>query len=305
MSAKPGSPDPAAPARQAGRVAPTHHASGVGRRDVGAAETARANRSWWDAGADAYQAEHADFLGGPDQARFIWGPEGLDEALAQLLGPTAELAGRRVLEVGCGAAQCSRWLAGQGANVVGVDIAASQLGYARRHSTPAQPQAQAPALTGRLDLLLTDARTLPLAASSVDLACSAFGALSFVADARTVLREVHRVLRPGGRFAFSASHPMRWAFPDDPGPAGLTVASSYFDRTPYVETDDDGQPSYVEHHRTFGDWVAGISAAGFALTNVVEPEWPAGHTQSWGAWSPLRGRLMPGTAIFVCDKPDG
>jgi SAM-dependent methyltransferase len=295
--------DSSDPAHEAGRVAPTHHASGVGRREVGADETARANRRWWDAGAGDYQAEHADFLGGPDQARFIWGPEGLDEAVAQLLAPTAELAGRRVLEVGCGAAQCGRWLASQGADVVGIDISASQLGYARRHPIAAHPEAQA--LAGRVDFLLTDARAIPLAANSVDLACSAFGALPFVVDTSAVLREVDRVLRPGGRFAFSVSHPMRWAFPDDPGPAGLTVASSYFDRTPYVETDDDGQPSYVEHHHTFGDWVADISAAGFALTNVVEPEWPAGHTQSWGAWSPLRGKLMPGTAIFVCDKPGG
>ena len=95
MSAKPDSSNPRAPR--------TQNASAVGRREVGADETARANRRWWDAGADQYQTEHADFLGGPNQTRFIWGPEGLDEVVAQLLAPTAELAGRRVLEVGCGA----------------------------------------------------------------------------------------------------------------------------------------------------------------------------------------------------------
>ncbi len=36
-----------------------------------------------------------------------------------------------------------------------------------------------------------------------------------------VMREVARVLRPGGRWVFSVTHPVRWAFPDDPGPAGL------------------------------------------------------------------------------------
>ena len=40
---------------------------------------------------------------------------------------------------------------------------------------------------------------------------------------RAVMREVARVLRPGGRWVFSVTHPMRWAFPDDPGPEGLTV----------------------------------------------------------------------------------
>lgn len=66
---------------------------------------------------------------------------------------------------------------------------------------------------------------------------------------------VTRILRPGGRWVFSVNHPMRWMFPDDPGPAGLTVSIPYFSRTPYRETDDDGIVTYVEHHRTIGDRV--------------------------------------------------
>lgn len=261
----------------------------VGRRPVGAAETARANRGWWDAAADAYQRSHGAFL---RDVGFVWGPEGLDEAEAKLLGPT--LAGRRVVEVGCGAAQCARWLTAAGAQVVGFDLSGGQLAHARRLS----------ATSGiTVPLLQADAARIPLADASMDLACSAFGALPFVADAAAVLREVNRVLRPGGRFAFAVPHPIRWALPDDPGPAGLTVNSSYFDRTPYVETDDAGRASYVEHHRTLGDWVREIAGAGFALVDLIEPEWPDGHERIWGGWSPLRGRLIPGTAIFVCDKP--
>ena len=45
-----------------------------------------------------------------------------------------------------------------------------------------------------------------------------------------------------------------------------------------------------------------IVAAGFRLVDLVEPEWPAGHTQEWGQWSPLRGALLPGTAIYVCER---
>jgi SAM-dependent methyltransferase len=123
--------------------------------------------------------------------------------------------------------------------------------------------------------------------------------LPFVADATAVLAEVRRVLRTGGRFVFSVSHPIRWCFPDDPGPAGLTVRDSYFDRRPYVEYDDSGALSYVEHHRTLGDWVQQIVAAGLRLDGLVEPSWPDGLDEVWGGWSPLRGRLMPGTAIFL------
>jgi hypothetical protein len=102
---------------------------------------------------------------------------------------------------------------------------------------------------------------------------------------------------------FSVSHPVRWCFPDDPGAAGLRATSSYFDRRPYVEVDEHGRPTYVEQHRTLGDRVRELVAAGFVLRDLIEPEWPAGHEQIWGQWSPLRGRLFPGTAIFVSDLP--
>src|SRR5664279_4381279 len=99
------------------------------------------------------------------------------------------------------------------------------------------------------------ATALPFADGSFDIAFSAFGALQCVLDAERAVAEVARVLRPGGRFAFSVTHPIRWSMPDDPTAEGLVVTMSYFDRTPYVEQDEAGAPSYVEHHRTLGDWV--------------------------------------------------
>ncbi len=266
---------------------------GVSRRPVATAETVRANRRWWDDAADDYQREHGSFL---RDVGFIWCPEGLDEADAQLLGPTAALAGKRVVEIGCGAAQCARWLVSVGANVVAFDLSAGQLAHAKRLA----------ASTGiDVPLFQADAQALPLADASFDIVCSAFGALPFVADSAAVLREVARVLRPGGRFVFSVSHPLRWAFLDDPGSAGLTAVTSYFDRMPYVEQDDDSHATYVEHHRTLGDRVREIVASGLVINDLVEPEWPTDHQQIWGGWSPLRGQLIPGTAIFVCDKPGG
>jgi SAM-dependent methyltransferase len=269
---------------------PTPHGpSAVGYRPTGPAESARANRLWWDAQAGAYQDEHGGFLGDAD---FVWCPEGLRETDAGLLG---EVAGRDVLEVGCGAAQCARWLTAQGARSTAFDVSAGMLREARRldaRSGTAVPR-----------LVQADAQRLPFRDRAFDVVCSAFGGVPFVADSARVMSEVARVLRPGGRFAFSVTHPTRWAFPDDPGPEGLTVRQSYFDRTPYVELDQDGRAVYVEHHRTLGDRVRELVAAGLVLIDVVEPEWPAGHVREWGQWSPLRGALMPGTAVFVADKP--
>ncbi|OEU96938.1 class I SAM-dependent methyltransferase [Streptomyces oceani] len=260
------------------------------RRAAGSIESSRANRAWWDRNADDYQREHGAFLG---DSEFVWGPEGLTETAAGLLGPVDQLPGRRVLEIGAGAAQCARWLAARGARPVALDVSYGQLRHARRiggtqHVT--------------VPLVQADAGRLPFRDASFDLACSAYGALPFVAEPGAVLREAHRVLRPGGRLVFSVTHPLRWALPDEPGPEGLTVAASYFDRTPYVEQGEDGHAVYVEHHRTVGDRVRDVVGAGLRLIDLVEPEWPSWNRQEWGGWSPLRGALIPGTAIFVCER---
>jgi SAM-dependent methyltransferase len=262
--------------------------TGVARRPVGGAESERASRAWWDADAADYLAEHGRDIGEVD---FVWCPEGLREADARLLG---DVTGARVLEVGCGSAPCSRWLAGAGAHPVALDLSGQML----RHA------AALGASTGvAVPLVQAGAERLPFADASFDLACSAFGAVPFVAEPERVMREVARVLRPGGRWVFSVNHPMRWMFSDDPGPEGLVVQQSYFDRTPYVEVDDTGRATYVEHHRTLGDRVRDVVGAGLVLDGIVEPEWPQGRDLVWGQWSPLRGELFPGTVIFRTHRP--
>ncbi|ONI69523.1 SAM-dependent methyltransferase [Kribbella sp. ALI-6-A] len=257
------------------------------RIELTEAQTSKASRTYWDSAASEYLEEHGAFLG---DDRFVWCPEGVDEEHAQLLGP---VRGKRVLEIGCGAAQCARWLTEQGARAVAFDISVEQLqlGKAldRKTGTPVRTVA-------------ADATAIPFASETFDIACSAFGALPFVADAEAALREIARTLRPHGLLVFSVTHPIRWSMPDDPSPAGLRITQSYFDRTPYVEVDERGVAVYAEHHRTTGDWIRAITGAGFVVDDLLEPEWPAGHDQIWGGWGPDRGRLVPGTAIWSAHK---
>lgn len=264
---------------------PSAATAGYENDDDGAGS--RAARRWWDANAAAYLAEHGAALGDAD---FVWGPEGLREADARLLGDQAELAGARVLEVGAGAAQCSRWLAAQGIDVVASDVSSQMLAAG----------AELNRLTGiEVALVCADARALPFPDASFDVVFTSYGVLPFVPDAEVVHREVARVLRPGGRWVFATTHPVRWAFPDDPGPGGLTASSSYFDTRPYVERAADGDVVYAEYHRTLGQHVAQVVGAGFVVVGLTEPEWQPGRA-TWGGWSELRAHHLPGTLILTC-----
>lgn len=261
------------------------------RRESAQEETVTANRGWWDREADDYLAEHGRFLGDAD---LVWGPEGWTEEDLHVLGPVESLADLTILEFGGGGAQGARWCAAHGARVVSTDLSAGML------ATAATLSARSP---GPAPLLAqADATRLPFDDGTFDLVFSAYGATPFVADSAALMAELARVLRPGGRLAFSTSHPIRWAFPDVPGPEGLTASGSYFDETPYVES-TDGRATYVEHHRTTGHRIAEIIDAGLVLEALLEPEWPPDNTETWGGWSPLRGAHLPGTAIFVARRP--
>jgi SAM-dependent methyltransferase len=219
----------------------------VERRPVDEPDSLRANRADWDRYADEYQATHGEFLG---DAGFLWGPEGVREDDLHALG---DVTGRRVLELGCGAGQCSRWVLTHGGTPVGLDVSMRQLQHSRRIDLD---------LGTAVPVACAGAAALPFADDSFDVVFSAFGALQFIADADALVHEIARVTRPGGRLAFSVTHPTRWMFPDDPGEGGLVASQSYWDRTPYdvavapgsaadVERTPRDQPRQLTaHHRT-------------------------------------------------------
>lgn len=261
------------------------------RVPVGEDDSRRANRADWDRYADEYQATHGTFLG---DAGFVWGPEGQSEADLHLLGDVRD---KDVLELGSGAGQCSRWVNDHGGRAVGLDVSMRQLQHARRIDGE----------TGiAVPSVCATATQVPFRDATFDIVFCSFGALQFVAEAADAVRETARVLRDGGTFAFSVTHPTRWMFQDDPTEAGLVANQSYWDRTPYVEVDDaTGMVNYVEHHRTIGDWVRVLAQHGFVLRDIAEPEWPEDHDRVWGGWSRTRGLVTPGTAIFVADLRSG
>ena len=183
----------------------------VERRAVSERESRLANGPDWDRYADEYQATHGAFLG---DAGFVWGPEGHREDDLAILGdvdrprrPRGRQRRRPVLALGP---------------------------HPRRPRLRARPlpppaPALAPARRGDRGGRPVGARHRDRpalrATRRFDVVFCSFGALQFVSDIERALAEVARVLRPGGRFAFSITHPTRWMFPDDPGEAGLTASA--------------------------------------------------------------------------------
>lgn len=258
----------------------------AGYFDVYGESAVKGNTHYWDTEAESYLSDYGEFLG---EVQFRWCPEGLTEAEAGLLGPLERLRTQEVLEVGAGAAQCSRWLVANGVHAQATDLAPGMVGAGQRLNQA----------TGvHVPTQVADARELPFVAESFDQVFTAFGAIPFVKRATEVHQEVFRVLRPGGIWTFATTHPFRWAFPDDPN--SFTVNRSYFDRTPYAEQSNGH--TYAEFHRTVGDHVQEVTAAGFTLKAMIEPSWSEGNTHQWGGWGPTRGEYLPGTLIIQAQK---
>ena len=114
--------------------------------------------------------------------------------------------GRRVLEVGCGQGTVLTYLAGKGADVVGVDMSRASLDRARDGARQLR-------VVSQVHLAIADAETLPFPAESFDAVVS-FGVLHHTPDTARSIEEVRRVLKPGAMaivMLYRTGNPKWWA----------------------------------------------------------------------------------------------
>ncbi|MCI4371719.1 MAG: class I SAM-dependent methyltransferase [Thermoplasmata archaeon] len=242
----------------------------------------RANRENWNATSRAYQkAHHAELEGD-----VLWGPSMPPERDLKVLGPS--VSRKDVLEVACGGGQSAVYLASQGARVTGIDFSSEQLAHARAFATSKKANVRFIESNAE-DLSMLDDH-------SFDVAFSAW-AFGFVEDIGRSFREISRVLRPGGLFAFSWLSPIFMITER----GGLAITRSYFDRSPLVDKGADG--TEVDFLRTYGDWHRELAGAGFVVTDVLEPE-PLPRENTYSDDFPLaKIRMVPGTTIWRARKP--
>jgi ubiquinone/menaquinone biosynthesis C-methylase UbiE len=191
-----------------------------------------------------------------------YAPDGPTEDDLRLLG---NVAGKRVLDLGCGVGQATVTLARQGATVIGVDASNGMLERGRSLAERAE---------ARIEWHHGDLADLAfLRAESIDLAFSAYS-LGEVDDLGRVLRQVHRVLRNRAMFVFSFEHPIALcvgrAPPDSPStPIDAIVRMSYFTDEP-ITVERDGE-SIKLHVRTVSDVFHALTRSGFRVEVLAEP----------------------------------
>lgn len=218
------------------------------------------NAAAWDRHCAAYQAG-AQLP--TDVAHY--GPDIGTELDYRLLG---DLKGKRVLELGCGGAQCSIAFAKQGAIAIGVDFSSEQLAFARRLCDREAV---------KVELHHGDLADLAFVrAESIDLVFSAY-AFGYVEDLGRVFRQVHRVLRPGGPLVFSLPHPA-YDMIDDDSDQPLLVRRSYFDRTP-IDYEWNGI-AFTDYRHTVSDIYMGLLRSNYRVDAIIEPEPSPGGPKS-------------------------
>jgi len=187
-------------------------------------------------------------------------------AVATTLALAGDVAGLRVLDVGCGQGAASRVLAAAGAEVTGADLTPELVAAARRHEA-AQPLG--------ITYLESDAQGLAeLPDAAFDLVTCQL-ALMDIPDLDATLAAVRRVLRHGGSFVAVISHPCflaPFASTVD-GPDGLPgrLVTRYLDDEFWRSPNPEGVRRAGAYHRTLSTYLNAFVRHGFELEQVMEP----------------------------------
>jgi SAM-dependent methyltransferase len=220
----------------------------------------RKNRCDWNTSSDDYQKRHGGRL---TETAMAWGIWRIPESEVQGLG---DVAGRDVLELGCGAAQWSIALAEQGARAVGIDLSERQLIHAGRDVRGARVE---------VALVHGNAEALPFRTSSFDIVFCDHGAVCFASPSR-IVPEASRVLRPGGLFAFCMSTPIRDICWDE---EIERVSDRLVDN--YFELDRFEDDETVFYQLGYGDWIRLFRSNGFEVEDLIELRAPEAGTTTF------------------------
>jgi SAM-dependent methyltransferase len=247
-------------------------------------EHAKRNREAWDEWAPEWvESGRRNWAGEP-----TWGIWGIPESE---LGLVPDVEGKDVLELGCGTAYWSAWLARRGARVVGLDNSEQQLETARQLQ-------QEFALA--FPLIHASAEDVPLPDESFDVIWSEYGACLW-ADPYLWVPEAARLLRPGGLVEFLTNGTiLMLCMPEDDSPAPDRLLRDYFGMHRFEWPEEDQS---VEFHLGYGDWIRLFREHGFEVEELREIQAPEeAEPTRFGFVSPEWARRWPSEEVWRARK---
>jgi SAM-dependent methyltransferase len=211
------------------------------------------NRATWTKNNAAYTDAKAEEAWSQPEIR--WGQSDVPESELHVL---PDLAGKDLIELGCGTAYFSAWLKRDGAaRVVGVDVTPAQLDTARRMDAQ---------FGYGLELIEANAEEVPLPDASFDLVHSEYGA-SIWCDPYKWIPEAARLLRPGGHLVFLRNSTLASLCATQEGPASETLQRPQLGMLKLVWVEPDEE---IEFQLPHGELIALLRANGFELENLFE-----------------------------------
>ena len=230
---------------------------------------------------------------------FHYGPQIPGERKLRLLPKI--IPGMTALELGCGAAQNSVWLAKRGVRCVAADISPQQLAHAAALIEREKV---------RVELLETSLEKfhLKLRGRSFDLVHSSH-AMEFAVRPDLVVRRMAACLNPGGTLMVSTVHPLyngSWVeglVEDDSGTVyDGQFLTDYFNPPDDIRYDDYGR--VISRAYPVSDWFRWFRAAGLEVTALAEPPAAVNAPYTSDDWADHGGQLdhIPSTLILVARK---
>jgi SAM-dependent methyltransferase len=226
-------------------------------------EHAARNKAEWEKAAAEYEQPGRRAWAGETPPG--WGIWGIPEAE---VGALPDVAGKDVVELGCGTAYWSAWLARMGARPVGVDVTDAQLANARRFMAEYGPE---------FPLVQASAEDVPLPDGSFDVAFSEYGA-SIWCDPDLWLAEAARLLRPRGELIFLCNGTLV-VLCDDP-PNERRLVRDYFGMRRFEWPGEDG----IDFHLGYGDRIRVLRANGFEVEDLIELQAPERGPETRYEW---------------------
>jgi SAM-dependent methyltransferase len=240
---------------------------------------AKFNQAEWEKAAPEYEESGRRGWAGEEPNWGIWSvPESELRALP-------DVAGKDVIELGCGTAYWSAWLARMGARPVGIDITDAQLANARKFMAEYGPE---------FPLVQASAEDVPLPDASFDVALSEYGA-SIWCDPYLWIPEAARLLRPGGELIFLCSGVL--AVLTDDRPRERELVRDYFGMHRFE------WPDGIDFHLGYGDWIRLLRASGFELEDLIELQAAAEGPETRYDWVTREGaHRWPSEEIWKARK---